>query len=198
MSNWLTSDLHLGHAKVAAARRFDTIDHHDRVILNTMSKLVGPGNDLWVLGDGALGKNKAGRLRALPGALPDRRLHLVLGSHETIHPGNSTFADRTPWLETFDSIDTFAWLRHNGIQVLLSHFPYDGDNEDSDEGVKDRFEQWRLRDRGQVLAHGHTHSHRAVTASYWGTPQIHGGLDAWNLKPVPLSLVVNLANGARA
>ena len=53
-----------------------------------------------------------------------------------------------------------------------------------------RFEQWRLEDLGVPIIHGHTHRRETVTYSQRNTLQIHVGVDAWNLMPVPQDRVM--------
>ena len=58
--------------------------------------------------------------------------------------------------------------------MLLSHFPYDGDHT-----TTDREQQYRLRDLGLPIVHGHTHAAKIVTRSQEGTLQVHVGWDTW-------------------
>ncbi|WP_051265718.1 metallophosphoesterase family protein [Nakamurella lactea] len=51
--------------------------------------------------------------------------------------------------------------------------------------------EYRLRDEGNWLLHGHTHSSEKVTSSR----EIHVGLDAWDLGPVEVGAVAKLMVG---
>lgn len=53
-----------------------------------------------------------------------------------------------------------------------------------------RFMEWRLRDEGRYLLHGHTHTNKRVT----GERQIHVGVDAWYGFPVGRDHVAFLMN----
>ena len=55
--------------------------------------------------------------------------------------------------------------------------------------------QWRLRDAGNPVLHGHTHSTEKVSFSACGTPQLHVGWDAWG-RPVRFHEIVALLKGA--
>ena len=46
-----TSDLHLGHAKVAEIRGFDSLQEHDQTIIDNLDRQVGKRDTLWILGD---------------------------------------------------------------------------------------------------------------------------------------------------
>lgn len=172
---WLTSDLHLGHRMVANLRGFDTPEHHDAALAAYWNRRVRDDAEVWVLGDVAMG----GWLDRLPllGTLPGRK-HLVLGNHDRAHPLNRNGHEYLRhFLTVFDTVQTAATLALGGSvgRVSLSHFPYEGDH------GPDRFTEWRLRDSGRVLLHGHTHGTERLTATALGTPQLHVGLDAWDL-----------------
>ncbi len=84
-------------------------------------------------------------------------------------------------------------LAEGNVTVLLSHFPYVGDR------GQERYAQWRLKDEGLPLLHGHTHSAEEISytprinnGGGWPTTQMHVGLDAWNLTPVSLEQIGEL------
>lgn len=183
---WLTSDTHFGHQKVAELRGFDSVEAHDRTILHNLSKIPS-GDVLWHLGDVAMGgwKDTILPLRTLP-----FDIHAVLGNHDRPHPSMSSAHNHLAEFQTlggFKSVQTMATIRFNGEDFLLSHFPYSGD---TDGRMEERFTQYRLRDEGKILIHGHTHSSYKWSSTAQGTSQIHVGLDAWNLKPVRLADVL--------
>ena len=53
----------------------------------------------------------------------------------------------------FESVMVSDQVNIQGRQIMLSHFPYRGDHEHTGE----RYVQWRLRDEGLWLIHGHVH-----------------------------------------
>lgn len=61
-------------------------------------------------------------------------------------------------------------------EFLISHYPYQGDHTEGE-----RYTQYRLRDEGKLLFHGHLHTQDIVT----GARQIHVGADAHDFRPVP-------------
>jgi calcineurin-like phosphoesterase family protein len=189
---WFTSDLHLGHEKVAKLRGFqDTIDHDEALAWNWTDQ-VKNGDQVWVLGDVAV-SNPAYALDLLASLPGDK--HIVWGNHDKGHPMHrdahrkaAQYTQlRANGRAAFQSAQAFARRRVNGQSVLLSHFPYDGEG---DRPIADRHVQYRLRDEGVPLIHGHVHSSRAVTCSLemWST-QIHVGLDAWDMRLVSLAQV---------
>ncbi|WP_032380984.1 metallophosphoesterase [Rhodococcoides fascians] len=186
MTVYFTSDLHLGHAKVAELRGFDSVADHDRAILSNIVNTLVKNDQLWILGDISSGTN-ASETRALDklnDLTPFFDLHLIAGNHDTCHPYNVGSHIRSEkFLEVFRSINTLGRRRVPGVgKAWLSHFPYRGDG---DRGPEERYSEVRIADNGDFLLHGHLH-----TTDIWTGPRsLHIGLDAWDLKPVHLDVV---------
>jgi calcineurin-like phosphoesterase family protein len=178
------SDLHLQHRFVAELRGFSSVADHDACLFDNWCKAVRKGDQVWVLGDVAVTTNPASLaeimqlLRKLPGSK-----HLLGGNHDICHPMHRDSHRRQGlYFTAFESVQTMARRRINGTEVLLSHFPYDGDHTD-----EPRYTQYRLRDEGRWLIHGHVHSKDRVVGR-----QVHIGVDAWDLAPVSLEQVAGL------
>lgn len=210
MTVWFTSDLHLGHRKVAELRGFDSVISHDLAIAEAWMAVVQPDDQVWVLGDLTSGSN--GQLApalTLLDALPGEK-HLIAGNHDQVHPMNR---DSHKWqrrfLGTFDSVQPFARRKVAGRSVLLSHFPYERDRDEP------RYTQYRLRNEGLWLLHGHTHGTEQLTTgfthkvtgvdldayafqhTYMPTREVHVGWDAWG-ELVHLDQVAALIEEAEA
>ena len=182
---WLISDPHFGHALAAKERGFDSVEGHDAWLVRQCQVKVGLKDDLFWLGDMAFAGWKD-RLHNIMPKLPGRH-HLVLGNHDRAHPLNSrAFDHQHQYVVWFDSMQTSAQLSWEGRKLLLSHFPYQGEGERK---MADRHTQWRLRDEGTWLIHGHTHSTKKFSLSLKGTLQLHAGVDAWR-GPVRLGELV--------
>lgn len=200
MSVWFTSDLHIGHVKVAEHRvPSGGVQEHDAILATMWDARVQPDDQVWVLGDISSG-TKSGQLTAL-GWLRDRpgHKHLIAGNHDGVHP---LHRDSHKWvrpyvLGAFESVQLAAKRRiplaQGHVTAMLSHFPYTGDHKD-----EDRYPEWRLPDCGHYVLHGHTHS--ADHVSVGGAPsrnpvpinQIHVGVDAWGFRPVHLDEIVEM------
>lgn len=187
-----TADLHLGHRLVSELRGFPTVDEHDTTILNNLSTDTRPGDTLWVLGDISVGGSTAQRnaLEMLTELAHGRQLtlHLVAGNHDGAHPmhRNAHKWDHA-YRQVFASVQPFARRRIDGTNVWLSHFPWLGGGDHTDD---ERCRVVRLNDDGSSwLMHGHTHSPERIEREQ---RQIHVGLDAWDLQPVTLSAVTEL------
>lgn len=180
----ITSDPHLGHRLVSELRGFASIREHDDRIIHNLARDATEQTIWWFLGDIAFGDKAAG-LRRLRDEVPGRK-RLVLGNHDPLHPALGRGVAWTEWTDVFEQIHLHGKIRHDGFRFLASHFPYDGDHT-----REERFDQWRLRDHGAVLLHGHTHGAERVTRSREGSLQVHVGLDAWHLRPVTMADILD-------
>lgn len=183
MKTWFTSDLHLGHEKVARLRGFETTDAHDTVILENLAAALDKGDQLWILGDISSGTNRSERnaLDKLNELTREFTLHLVAGNHDSCHPMRTdAFTRRSLFEQVFVSVQPYARRRlPDGLgKVWLSHFPYFGAG---DRDGEERFPEVRINDAGtDWMMHGHLHIRGKVS----GPRSLHIGLDAWDLKPV--------------
>lgn len=189
MSTWYTADLHLGHANIVryAERPFATVGEHDAFLVAAWNARVAPGDEVWVLGDVALGS--LGRTLPLVRELAGVK-HLIAGNHDRCWSGNREFgrgreavvfaARRDRAVERYleagfvDVADRGSVVLPGEVTLCLSHFPYTGDSHGTD-----RYQEWRPVDEGGWLAHGHTHSRTRVRGR-----QLHVGVDAWGYRPV--------------
>jgi calcineurin-like phosphoesterase family protein len=182
---WFTSDTHFRHTLVANHRGFDTYEDHDAALIESWNECVRPGDIVWHLGDVSMGSiaNWQEKVLALNG-----NIHLIPGNHDDAHPMHrDAYKHQGKFFELFESVQAFTRRKVYGQEVLLSHFPYEGEGE---RDIADRYTQYRLRNEGIPLIHGHTHSHSRKT---WvgGVPQIHVGWDAWR-RPVHIDEVWEL------
>ena len=127
---WFTADLHLGHANIVAycRRPFGSVDDMDTALLAAWEAAVRPGDEVWVLGDLALGHI----FRALEFAslLPGRKF-LVPGNHDRCWAGHRKGVEK--WRKEYEAagfevVDGPVEAGIAGTSVLLDHFPYEGDS----------------------------------------------------------------------
>lgn len=167
------ADLHFGHEFVAKLRGYESAEAHDQAIIAAWQEAVHPRDTIWILGDLAASSptHALGIIRQLPGTK-----HLIAGNHDRCHPMHrDAHRQQRKYLEVFASVQPFARQRINGTEIMLSHFAYQGDHADR----VDRYQQYRLRDRGMPLIHGHVHDEWKANCSTNGTPQINVGFDHW-------------------
>lgn len=145
------ADLHVSHALVAEHRGYSSRTEHDEALAEAWVETVTKRDSIWLLGDLAASSPRPGLdlLAKLPGTK-----HLVLGNHDVAHPMHlDAHRHQRKYLDVFATVQTGATRRVGNHHALLSHFPYEGDGQ----GREDRYSQWRLRDEGRWLIHGHVH-----------------------------------------
>ncbi|MEZ5311315.1 MAG: metallophosphoesterase family protein [Microthrixaceae bacterium] len=183
---WFTSDPHFGHANVIAyaGRPFHDVGLMNAALVTLWNTLVAPDDEVWVLGDLAMGRIEeslphAGRL------VGDK--HLVLGNHDRPF---SDLTRRDDWSERYLADGGFSELHHgqvdleltDGTKVTLCHFPYRGDSRD-----RDRYVERRPIDDGRWLLHGHVHEKWRQRGR-----MINVGVDAWAGRPISEDQVIEL------
>jgi calcineurin-like phosphoesterase family protein len=126
MSTWFTADLHLGHANIIqyCARPFTDVEAMNRALIQRWNEVVNDGDDVWVLGDVAMGK--IAETLPLVSELRGRKL-LLTGNHDRCWDGHGRRAEG--WTERY--LDTgFTAIHHGEIEVevgpstaVACHFP---------------------------------------------------------------------------
>ena len=158
-------------------REDGTVDHdaYEALLAENWDSRVKKDDLVFVLGDIAMNPNRGafGWLDARPG-----RKVLISGNHDEVHPMHSKAMNVMPkWLRHFESVWPFLRVKFAGQSALLSHFPYTGEGS---RDIPDRHVEYRLRDEGVPLLHGHTHSTTEIDHGH----QLHVGLDSWNMELV--------------
>lgn len=200
MATYHTSDLHIGHKFVSGLRGFENTDDHDEAIMHAFDVLKDD-DIVWVQGDICV--SASGWIRALEilKGCPGRK-RLISGNHDpSANHHRDSWKFQKAALEVFESVQEYGRLKMAprdspyGGYVLMSHYPYSGDGSDRGE---ERYTQYRLPDLGMPLLHGHTHNTEKLHFSDAGTPQIHVGMDAWNMKLVSQREVEKMLDTAYA
>lgn len=165
------SDWHFNHEFVAKDRGYESAEAHDEELIDNINRHTSKRDTIWVLGDAFMGSVTEGLKQC---ARINATTHLILGNHDAAHPlHRGSHGKVRRFLEVFESVSLAEQHRIDGQKVMLSHFPYDGDHDDRD----DRYSEWRLRDQGLPLIHGHLHGSRFIAPR-----QVNVGVDHW---PVP-------------
>lgn len=190
MTTWFTSDLHFGHTRLLElsgmrAAAFATVAEMNEGLVANWNSVVSAEDTVWVLGDFDM-HGKESSLALVP-RLEGTKI-LVSGNHDACWGGvRDGWKQRRRYLDAgFEAVMDFAVTKLPSLhpqspatRVMLSHFPYAGDHSEVD-----RHEQFRLRDEGVPLLHGHVHEafrERRTTTGTWG---INVGVDHWGYHPV--------------
>ena len=141
MNLFFTADTHFGHRRILEfcpeTRPYDSIEHHDEMLIQRWNEVVKPEDHVYHLGDVSFAKPgpTAGILYRLNG-----HIHLVLGNH-----------DRGLARDRFTEVQSYIDLRIGKTHLVLFHFP---------------IESWDQDRRGSIHLHGHTHgnlgSHHSI------------------------------------
>jgi calcineurin-like phosphoesterase family protein len=192
MSNvWFTADTHFGHRAMAATgkgwRPFATVEEHDEHLIEAWNKVVKADDQVWHLGDVGMGTQDfvLETVKRLNG-----HKHLIAGNHDKVWSGTRDgYKHMGFWMQYFDSVQSFARRRIDRNQnFMLSHFPYEGDHV-----AQERYGQYRLRDEGLWLAHGHVHTEWAQRGR-----QVNVGVDVRDWAPMHLDELVEIFRSTRA
>ena len=175
-NTFYTSDTHFYHQALLDKeyRSFSSIDEMNETIISRWNDTVKPLDDVWHCGDVVMG-NVKGNLPIL--SRLNGILHLVAGNHDSVWSGHrNAHTHLKLWSQYFVSVQSFARHRVERNNFLVSHFPYSGDHT-----YEERFNQYRLRDEGLPLVHGHVHSEWKSRGQ-----QLNVGVDVWDFRPVAL------------
>lgn len=219
MTTYFTSDWHVGHRLVSGIRGFWTpgeisefdgsemprssvpdTEAHIEALKETFSK-VKKDDIVWFLGDMCVSQGSWKSALALVGSLPGRK-RLICGNHDPVASFHrEAWKFLRPALEVFETVQDYGSVKVAGQTLLMSHYPYSGVGSEGLRGengaqLEERFTEFRLTDCGRVLLHGHTHGPERLHYSQAGTPQIHVGLDAWNMTLVSDQEVARLLDTA--
>lgn len=192
---WFTSDTHFLHKKLAMEiRGFETPEEHDKYLIKNFNKVISPEDAVFHLGDFSL-KNPDTNMDYFCDLMSklNGNWHLISGNHDSCWSGHrDAHRHHQSYLDMgFGSVQSFAKRKLDKEMILLSHFPYIGDHT-----VQQRYVEFRLKNNGLTLLHGHTHSEEqtsfAKTDGEGFALQIHVGLDAWKLMPVSIDQIASI------
>lgn len=185
---FFTSDTHIGHANIltlGAGRPFRDLAHMHSILLKNAWDAVGPEDDLYHLGDAAMG-NFEDTIKILA-AFPGRNKFIVPGNHDKIFPRLNTASRIERYKPMYEAAGYKVLDIHHVItinvdgkplEVRLSHVPYSPERYS---GRSDKLAFARPEDDGKWLIHGHTHS---ADKDSEHPRELHVGVDANNWTPV--------------
>lgn len=189
MTTFFISDMHFGHSNIIeySDRPFKDLDEMAKAIINNCNNVVNHDDLLYIAGDAVMGV----RHKNLPVM---HHLHgfkvLFPGNHDDCHPMYSEKKNFTEKVELykqyFDDILDASQPHPVEDHYLLSHFPYNFEEEDY---IGRDFSKWEPKDEGKILLHGHVHNTWKYKLSDLGTPMINVGVDVWDFTPVSMDQI---------
>lgn len=177
MEIWFTSDTHFHHKNVIAYcnRPFVSIEHMNEALITNWNAYVKPDDLIYILGDFCFGG--VSKIKAINERLNGKKW-LIRGNHD-----DERVLKRGGELGFFCVTDScregFRWAT-NGIDLTMSHYPYEGDSSEID-----RYVERRPIDYGRWLLHGHVHNTWKIKDR-----MINVGCDVWDYKPIHLDQVL--------
>lgn len=186
MARWLTSDLHLGHANICkyTGRPYDSVEAMNNDLVSRWNDVVSSDDEVFILGDLCMG---ALDISLTYISLFNGTKHLIPGNHDRMFGlRDAKYANTSQrYLDagiTDILLPSITLQLTPDVEVLATHFPYEGDRSD-----EDRYQDFRLPNQGHRLVHGHTHG-------LWRRSgrMIDVGVDAWAGYPVSFESVAAL------
>jgi len=160
MAVLFTADTHFGHAAARALYRrpFPSVEAMDEAMVARWNEAAGPDDDVWHLGDFAVGRKAVAGAGEVLARLNGRK-HLVIGNNDP-----PAVAALPGWA----SAARYAELEVDGVGVVLCHYA---------------FRTWRNAGRGWINLHGHSHGRLRPLLPR----QADVGVDAQGFRPVTLA-----------
>lgn len=197
---WFTSDSHWGHKNLClgvsewddkhlSARKFDTLEEMNELIVSNINKYVKEDDILYHLGDWSFGGiENIWKFRKL---IKCKNIYLVPGNHDhhikknkelpNCSEFNGEFTDKVKEFPNTASIYAcFAKFLFTEVlseltkitidkqEVILCHFP---------------LEEWENMDRGSIHLHGHSHHTKDYTDLNMYTKRMDVGMDWEEFRP---------------
>lgn len=171
---FITSDLHLGHDRefIWGPRGFNSVEEHDRAIIENWNSIVGWDDEVFLLGDCVLGDSGLGcrKLNQLAG-----KIYIIAGNHDT-STRIQMYANIRPTILT---LGLAYILKYQGYRFYLSHYPTLTANNDFEKPLK----------RQTINLCGHSHSNDKFSDMNKGLIY-HVELDAHDNKPILLDTII--------
>ncbi|WP_286159165.1 metallophosphoesterase family protein [Methylobacterium sp. Leaf456] len=143
MTTYFTSDTHFGDPRILRIDRrpFPDLPSHDRALIEAWNAEIGPDDEVWHLGDFALGPPPE-RVAEILASLHGRK-HLIVGNND----GPATLA-APGWA----SVAHYAEITVDERRLVLCHYA---------------FRTWNGLGRGAINLHGHSHGRlKAIPRQY--------------------------------
>ncbi|MCL2824589.1 MAG: metallophosphoesterase family protein [Polyangiaceae bacterium] len=161
---YFTSDPHFYHANIIKLcnRPFDNIDQMNEQLIDNWNQTVGPGDDIYVLGDFFYKASTNQAIETL-----DRlngRKYLVEGNHDDT--SNAEYRKRFVWIKDYHV------LKHDNNRFVLFHYPileWDGYYSDA------------------IHLYGHVHSGRGDHDKN----AVNVAVERWGYRPVSIDDVLD-------
>jgi len=133
MNLLFSSDMHYWHKNLSIHRGFNSVEEMNELMIDNYNKKVTKKDHIYILGDFSFGTVE--QTLVILNRLNGNKF-LIIGNHDE------------KMLKSREVVSKFAWvkdyykLRHNGLKIILSHYP---------------FYKWNCSHYGSLMFHGHIH-----------------------------------------
>ena len=170
---YYTSDWHLFHKKIIlySKRPFHLADGSpdvetmNRTIIDNINAVVGPDDELYLLGDVAFAD--ARKTRSIMEQIVCQNIFLIPGNHDSDEIINLTRSDGSPM---WKAVSPLMDIVDNGRRLVLCHYKFEVFNKAHYEQPKTAYQFY-----------GHSHGNLPGN-----NQQIDVGVDCWDFKPITL------------
>ncbi len=179
---FFSADHHFYHSNIIkyCGRPFLSVEEMNEKMVSRWNEVVQPDDTVYYLGDFAL----ANRAVEVFGPRLNGEKLLIMGNHDTCHPCHkkrAAIGERVYATAGFKTIGLEHVIEIGAEKVLLNHMPYLS-TDPNDDKYKLKFQNYRPKDQGAWLLHGHIHEKWKIK-----NRQINVGVDVWNFYPVPIT-----------
>ena len=170
---YYTSDWHIFHKKIIlySKRPFHHADGSpdvetmNRTIIDNINAVVGPDDELYLLGDVAFAD--AHKTRSIMEQIVCQNIFLIPGNHDSDEIINLTRSDGSPM---WKAVSPLMDIVDNGRRLVLCHYKFEVFNKAHYEQPKTAYQFY-----------GHSHGNLPGN-----NQQIDVGVDCWDFKPITL------------
>lgn len=165
---YFTSDWHLRHKNILRIcdRPFSSIEEMEQSLISNWNNKVDKNDEVYILGDFGFFSNYHAVNEVLDKL--NGHKHLIIGNHDKYLKQNR---DKLK----FDSIKDYKKIKHEGVEFILSHYPY---------------YEWDGFFRNSIMLHGHVHTGTKGKKQLSHLGRIYDvGVDANNMQLVSIEKI---------
>jgi calcineurin-like phosphoesterase family protein len=179
---FFSGDNHFEHDNIRryCNRPFSSVEEMNEELVRRHNVLVKPEDVVIDVGDFSLDTRV---VQPFLKRLNGRRI-LIAGNHDSCHPCHRRFEKWNRIYREWGFIEVLLAMELKiGDQIVrIEHFPYSGDHTETE-----RYTEFRPKDDGRWLLHGHIHEIRLKEGR-----QINVGVDQWAYAPVSFEEIADL------
>lgn len=124
-------------------RDFETLEEHDRIIINNINKTVGEDDNFYIAGDFVMGgKDNIPIFRKM---IKCKNIILIKGNHDLHMHKNSVVHDGQQYINVnslFKRVSDIEDIKIGHTKIVMCHYP---------------IFSWHRKNKGSIHLYGHTH-----------------------------------------